>query len=60
MMVDETRPTQKQIDYACDLMKQLGYEETDVPEMTDGIEFDYLTRSQMAELIDELRSELEG
>lgn len=60
MMVDETRSTQKQIDYACDLMKQLGYEETDVREMTDGIEFDDLTRSQMAELIDGLKDELEG
>ncbi len=59
-MYDTTRPTQAQIDYACDLMEQLGYEETDVPEMTEGIEFDYLTRSQMARLIDELRSELEG
>ena len=59
-MYDPTKPTQEQIDYACDLMEQLGYEETDGPEMTDGIEFDYLTRSQMARLIDELRNELEG
>ena len=39
---------------------RLGYEETDVPEITEGIEFDYLTRSQMAELIDGLKDELEG
>jgi hypothetical protein len=59
-MYDTKKPTQAQIDYAYDLMEQLGYEETDVPELTDGIEFDSLTRSQMARLIDGLRNELEG
>ena len=58
-MQDRTKPTAAQIDYCQSLMWKLGYDETDVRDMT-GADFADLTRSQMARLIDELKDEWEG
>ena len=53
------RPTKDQISYAEDLLQKLGYEKYDVFEMR-GKDFDDLTKSEMSELISELKEEWEG
>ena len=57
--MDRTKPTAAQIEYCQSLMWRLGYDEADVRDIT-GADFDDLSRSQMARLIDELRDEWEG
>ena len=52
-MTDRAKPTTAQIYYATDLIEKLGYDIEDY-------DFDNMTRSQMARLIDELRDEWEG
>lgn len=45
-----SRPTQPMIDYATDLLEQLGYD-------PDEYDFDKMSYERVAELIDELRDE---
>ena len=52
-MEDRTRPTAAQIEYATELINKLGYD-------MDWYNFEAMTRSRLARLIDELRDELEG
>ena len=58
-MENKDRPTKDQISYAEDLLQKLGYEKYDVYEMR-GKDFDDLTRSEMSELIGELKEEWGG
>lgn len=55
----DAKPTNAQIEYAEDLLQKLGYEKYDVFEMR-GKDFDDLTRSEMSELISELKEEWGG
>ncbi len=52
-MEDRTKPTSAQIDYVMWLLDNLGYD----PQEYD---IDRMTRLQLANLIDDLRKELEG
>lgn len=45
-------PTEAQISYAKDLMAKLGYTEDDLE-----VDFEYMTRAEVSELINELREE---
>ena len=51
--MDRTKPTRAQIDYATDLILKLGYD-------LDWYDLGKMSRSQLARLIDELKSECEG
>ena len=51
--MDRTKPTAAQIDYATDLILKLGYD-------LDWYDLEKMSRSQLARLIDELKSEWEG
>lgn len=53
MQKDERKPTTAQIDYATDLILKLGYD-------LDWYDLEKMSRSQLARLIDELKSEWEG
>lgn len=53
MAEDRTKPTSAQIDYAHKLMSELGYD-------PDWYDVESMTRLQLANLIDELKHELEG
>ncbi len=53
MAEDRTRPTAAQIDYAKYLLNELGHD-------LDWYDIESMTRLQLANLIDELRHELEG
>ncbi len=59
MAEDKTKPTNKQLDYARDLMAQLGYDCDNIYEMY-GKDFYDLTRKEVSQLIDDLKDELEG
>lgn len=59
MMQDRRRPTQAQSEYAEWLLIEAGYDDCDVRDMC-GKDFEDLTRSEMARLIDDLKHELEG
>ena len=56
-MQDRRQPTQAQLDYARKLLQEAGYDRFDVLDMY-GRDFDALTRSEMARLIDDMRKEL--
>lgn len=58
-MVDRTKPTQAQIDYAERLMIETGYDAYDVRDMY-GKEFEELTRGEMARFIDAMKAERGG
>jgi len=47
------KPTQKQIQYAKDLLRKLGYD-------LDDYDFDKMTKTEVSELITELKDEYEG
>lgn len=53
MTEDRTKPTSAQIDYARHLLNELGYD-------PDWYDVESMTRLKLANLIDELRHELEG
>lgn len=53
MAEDRTKPTSAQIDYARHLISELGYD-------MDWYDIEGMTRLQLANLIDDLRKELEG
>lgn len=59
MFEDKTKPTQKQLDYARKLMEELGYDCDDIYEI-HGKDFYDLTRTEVSQLIDDLKDELEG
>ena len=59
MFEDKTKPTQKQLDYARNLMSQLGYDCDDIYGIY-GKDFYDLTRREVSQLIDDLKDELEG
>ena len=46
-------PTARQIKYATDLLRKLGYDVADY-------DFDKMTKAEVSELIDELKNEWEG
>lgn len=56
-MQDRSKPTAAQIDYARKLLQEAGYDRYDILDLY-GKDFDALTRSEMARLIDDMRSEL--